>query len=145
MSRLSTFFHGADTQLGVFYPTHYLVAVFPSLADAEAAGRRLSDAGVPAEDVISVSGQEAIGFAGEHFRADGLWGVLMTQLSRSIGAEAVYTDQDLAAAAKGAAFLGVYCPTTAARQRAWRCIEGQHPIAARYYAAGGIEHLAGEV
>jgi len=27
---------------------------------------------------------------------------------------------------------------------AWKCLEPTHPMVARYYSLGGIEHLAGE-
>jgi hypothetical protein len=38
MSRLSTFFKEGDTELGVFYPMHHLLAVLPNLAEAGRAG-----------------------------------------------------------------------------------------------------------
>ena len=40
MSTLKGFFKESDTQLGVFYPKHYLVAVFRHLAAAQDAVKR---------------------------------------------------------------------------------------------------------
>jgi hypothetical protein len=144
MRRLSTFFKDADTEFGVFYPTNYLLAVFPNLADADRAKEELNHAGHVDEDVISASGEEVVHFAEDHLLKDGLWGVLMTELSRMIGTEASYADKDLAAAKKGAAFLAVHCPTEKLKIEAWKFLEPRHPLVARYYSFGGIEQLAGE-
>jgi hypothetical protein len=143
MSRLSIFFKDADTEFGVFYLTHYLLAVFPNLADADRAKEKLNHAGRADEDVISVSGEEVVHFAEGDLLKDGLRGVLMTELSRMIGTEASYLDKDLAAA-KGAAFVAVHCPTEKLKVEAWKFLQPRHPLVARYYSFGGIEHLAGE-
>jgi len=144
VNRLSTFFRNSDTEFGIFYPRHYLVAVFPNLAEADGAKQELEHAGRVDEDVISASGEEVVLFAEDHLLKDGLWGVLMTELSRMIGTEALYADKDLAAAKTGAAFLAVHCPTEDAKSEAWKLLEPRHPLVARYYSLGGIEHLAGE-
>ncbi len=144
MSRLATFFKSKDIEFGVFYPKHCILAAFENLADADRAKQQLVHAGLAAEDVISVPGEEVVQFADDHFLKDGLWGMLMTQLSRIIGTEAVYADKDLAAARKGAAFLAVHCPSDEAKIQAWKSLELTHPIVARYYSFSGIEHLAGE-
>lgn len=144
MSRLSTFFKDSDTEFGIFYPKHYLLAVFPNLADADRAKQELNHAGRVDEDVISVSGEEVVHFAEDHLLEDGLWGLLMTELSRMIGTEALYADKDLAAAKQGAAFLAVHCPTEKIKIDAWKFLKPRHPLVARYYSFGGIEHLAGE-
>jgi hypothetical protein len=83
-------------------------------------------------------------YAEEYLVKHGLWGLLMTALSRAIGTEAVYADQDLAAAKAGAAFVAVYCPSDDAKVGAWKVLQPRHPLMARYYSAGGIEHLADE-
>ncbi len=144
MTRLTTFFKDADTQFGVFFPKHYLLAIFPNLADADRAKGELKHAGRADEDVISVSGEEVVHFAEDHVLHDGVWGVLMTRLSRIFGTEASYADDDLAAAKKGRAFVAVHCPTEEVKTDMWRLLEPSHPTVARYYHFGGIEHLAGE-
>ena len=53
MSTLASFFHGHDTHLGTFYPTHYVLAVYPSLKDAEEARRQLVAAGFPGDEVVA--------------------------------------------------------------------------------------------
>ncbi len=146
MSRLTTFFRGADTAFGVFFPKHHGLAVFPNFADANGAKAELHLAGYGVEgDVIAATGEEVVQFADEHLHKDGLWGLLMTELSRTIGTEAAYADNDLAAAKRGEAFVAVRCPTEKARSEAWRVLEPRRPLVARYYFSGGIEHMAGEI
>lgn len=145
MSRLSIFFKDADTAFGVFYPKHYLLALFPNFARADEAKDQLNRSGRVDEDVISVSGEEVVQFAEEHLSKDGLWGLLMTELSRVIGTEAGYADSDLAAAKNGAGFVAVHCPTEAIKTEAWKVLEPMHPLVARYYSSGGIEHMVGEL
>jgi hypothetical protein len=144
MNRLATFFKDADSEFGVFYPKNFLLAVFPHLPDADRAKEVLTHAGRLEEDVISVPGEEVVHFVEEHMLKDGLWGLLMTKLSRGIGTEASYADKDLAAAKNGAAFLAVHCPTEKLKIEAWKLLEPRRPLVARYYSFGGIEHLAGE-
>ena len=144
-NRLSTFFKDADTQFGVFYPRHYLLALFATLPEADRAKQELNNAGRLDEDVISASGDEVVRFAHDHLLKDGFWGMLMTEISRTIGTEAAYAEKDLTAAKKGAAFVAVLCPNEKVKTDAWKCIEPRRPFAARYYGAGGIEHLAGEI
>ncbi len=144
MSRLSRFFKSGDTEFGVFYPKHYLLAIFPNLAEADRAKQELSIVGRVDEDVISASGEEVVQFADEHLAKDGVWGMLMTELSRAIGTEAAYAEKDLEAAKQGAAFVAVHCPDEKAKTDAWKVLEPRKPLAARYYSFGGIEHLTGE-
>jgi hypothetical protein len=92
MNRLSAFFKGRDTHLGPFYPEHYLLAVFPNLAQADRAREKLRRAGCGEEDVISSSGEEVVHFAQDHWLQDGLWGFLMRWLSRLLGTEKIKTD-----------------------------------------------------
>jgi hypothetical protein len=144
MSRLLTFFKGADTQLGVFYPKHYLLAIFPTLAAADGAKADLNRAGQGDDDIVSVSGDEVVQFAEDHLIKDGVWGVLMTEVSRLLGTEALYADEDLAMARNGAAFVAVHCPTEEVKTHMWKLLEHLHPLVARYYGVAGIEHLTGE-
>ncbi|MGJ5816402.1 hypothetical protein [Paludibaculum fermentans] len=144
MSKLASFFRDSDTEFGVFSPQYHLLAIFPGMADATAAKAELHLAGYVEQDVVAASGEEVVRFAKEHLQKDGLWGMLMTELSRAFGTEAAYADRDLAAAKRGQAFLAVYCPSSESKSGAWKILEPRHPLVARYYSAGGIEHLAGE-
>jgi hypothetical protein len=144
MSQLATFFHGQDTKLGVFYPTHYLIAIFPSLEQALAAERKLRGMGFSGEQVMAAPGQDLNDLVREETAQGGVSGYLMKEFSRFLHTEAAYTDIDLKHAGRGAAVLAVRCDDEQSKQSAWDAIASDKILAARYYATGGIEHLAGE-
>jgi len=141
MSALTGFFKESDTQMGVFYPKHYLIAVFRNLETAQAAARKLRLAGFAEGEVIAVPGQEIIELTREE---TGPGGLVMQTLSRFFATEQVSHDSDLALAHQGAAFVAVHCPTEDNKQQAWIAVHAAAPLAARYYANDGIEHLAGD-
>jgi hypothetical protein len=65
----SSFFRDADTQLGTFYPNHYLLVVFPDLAAADRAEKSLQEGSIGYE-TIAASGEEMVLFAKAHRVAD---------------------------------------------------------------------------
>jgi hypothetical protein len=144
MSRLATFFKGGDTHLGLFYPTHYLIAICPDSERARKGEQALRGAGFSEDEVIAVPGEDLRELVREEEVHGGLFGYLMKEFSRFLHTEAVYTDLDLKEARHGAAVLAVHCAGDAAKSSAWSRLQPIHPLAARYYSAGGIEHLAGE-
>jgi hypothetical protein len=143
MSVLAGFFHGSDTHLGVFYPTGYIFAVYASFEQAEQARQNLVLSGLQREQAIAVPGEDVIHFTEEHKYRDGLWGILVRELSRILATEAIYADHDLKMAQHGAGFLAVHCHSEPAKERVWSRLEQTEPVVARYYANGGIEHLKG--
>ena len=64
---LYRFFHGSATTLGVFYPTHYIFASFPSFENAKKAGMALQAAGY--RELVAASAAETFRFMNE-IRAD---------------------------------------------------------------------------
>jgi hypothetical protein len=101
MSVLTNFFQESDTQLGVFYPNHYLIAVFRKLETAQQAVKKLRLAGFAEYAVIAVTGQDFIELAKEE---TGLGSFLMQALSRFFATEQMSHDSDLDLAQHGAAF-----------------------------------------
>jgi len=141
MAALSDFFHGSDTTLRVFYPTHCLVAVFLQEKDARTAGDLLRAAGFATGEMIVASGQDVI----ELDRHEtGFGGAIMQALSRFFKTEQYYADRDLDRARHGAGFLIVRCGNAIEKQKAWEIMEPVNPLAARYYDIGAVEHLAGD-
>ena len=141
MSALADFFHGSDTTLGVFYPKHCLVAVFPKENDAHTAADRLRVAGFDPGEMIVASGRNVLDLERDQ---TGLGGLIMQALSRFFKTEQYYADNDLDQARAGAGFLIVRCPDPAKKQEAWAIIQALNASAARYYDIGGVEHLAGD-
>jgi hypothetical protein len=141
MSLLTGFFKESDTELGVFYPKHYLIAVFRNLETAQQAVKKLLHAGFAEDEAIAVAGQELIELAKEE---TGPGSFLMQALSRFFATEQMSHDHDLDLAQHGASFVAVHCPTETTKKEAWNVLQPEAPLAARYYANDGIEHLAGD-
>ena len=98
---LYRFFHGSGTRLGVFYPTHYIFAAFPSFQAARNAAGKLAEVGFSRDELVAVPAAETLQFFDE-MRADvGLWGVLMASLSRFFGTEEVFADIDICKSQEG--------------------------------------------
>jgi hypothetical protein len=141
MSLLTNFFKESDTQLGVFYPNHYLIAVFRDLETAQQAVKNLRLAGFGDDEVIAVAGRDFAQLAQEE---TGPGSFLMQTLSRFFATEQRSHDSDLDMAREGAAFTAAYCPTEESKKKAWTVLQPEAPLAARYYTNVGIEHLAGD-
>ena len=141
MNRLATFFHEEGTGgLSVFYPTNHILAVFPTSVEALRVKKQL-EAVTPA--AIAITGDELLEFASDQVAKDGLWGALMREVSRMIGTEEQYVDQDLKEARKGASFVAAECPSEELKESTWAILKSASPLAARFYGTGGIEHLVG--
>jgi hypothetical protein len=141
MSLLTGFFKESDTQLGVFYPKHYLIAVFHDSRAAQQAAKELWSAGFAQDEAIAVDGQEFVDLAKEE---TGPGNFVMQALSRFFATEQKTHDADLERAQRGAGFVAAHCLTDESMHRAWNILQPQSPLAARYYSASGIEHLAGD-
>jgi len=138
-SELYRFFYGTPTTLGVFYPTHYIFASFPSLQDAKNAAHALQAAGYGR--VIAASGAETLRFMNEIRGAVGLWGAMMASISRFIGTEEVFADKDLSEARIGAGFLAVYCPRQEEADHVRDLVVPFDPLTMQLYLPDGIQTL----
>ena len=141
MSDVSSFFKESDTTLGVFYPNHYLIAVFRDRDAAHQVHGKLRNAGFSAEDVMALDGADFV----ELVKPDtGLGTSVMQTLARFLSTEQRFADRDLRHARQGAGFLAAYCPTETLKKQAWEIVKPEDPLDARYYSRSGIEHLAGD-
>ena len=138
-SRLYQFFQGAPTTLGVFYPTHFIFASFPSFPHAQKAARALREAGH--SDLVSASASETLQFMNEIRSETGVGGALMAALSRFFGTEAVFTDIDVKKAEGGAGFLAVYCPGDDYAERIRDLAAPFEPLAIQLYLPSGVRSL----
>jgi len=138
-SELYRFFKGSATTLGVFYPTYYIFASFPSLQHAQNAAKILEAAGF--RETIAASAAETFAFMNEIRSEVGLWGALMSSISRFFGTEEVFVEIDLAKIDAGAAFLAVYCRREEQAERISDLVMPFEPIAMQLYLPGGIRSL----
>jgi len=115
--------------------------VFRDSRAAQKAVKELWAAGVTVDEAIAVDGQEFMDLAKEE---TGPGNFVMQALSRFFATEQKTHDADLQRAQHGAGFVAVHCLTEESKQLAWTMLQPQSPLAARYYCADGIEHLAGD-
>ena len=126
---------------GVFYPTKFIVAMFPSFDSAKAAESALEGAGFTDDEVLAAPAVEVLRFFEELRLRAGLWEEMMEGLSRAFGTEAVFVANDVKWARKGAAFLAVYDPLEAESSRIRELVAPFEPISMQRYATGSIESL----
>jgi hypothetical protein len=138
-TRLHKFFHGSGATLGVFYPTHYVFAAFPSFQKAKDAELALRAAGF--RDVLTASAEETSRFFDELRAEVGLWGALMAKVSRFFGTEEVFADIDAREAQRGAGFLAVYCPREERAEQIRDLAAPFGPLAMQLYLNGGVRSL----
>jgi hypothetical protein len=137
MSTSTSFFKESVTSMGVFYPMHYLVAVFPDLEAARKVRRNLLNNNFHDADVLAISGRDFIELEAEAS------GVIMKELSRFFKTEQLSTDHNLELAEHRAGFLFAHCPSDQTKAKAWAIIQEDKPMAAHHYDAVGIDALAG--
>src|SRR3984957_20303457 len=106
MSLLTGFFKESDTQLGVFYPKHYLIAVFRDSRAAQQAVTEVWTAGFAQDEAIAVAGQEFVDLAKEE---TGPGNFVMQALSRFFATEQKTHDADLKRGNKGSGRLEGEC------------------------------------
>jgi hypothetical protein len=133
----TTFFKESRTSLGVFYPMHYLVAVYPDLMTAQKVRQQLLNASFREDEVMALSGHDFIELEAEAS------GVIMRQLSRFFKTEQLSTDHNLELAEHRAGFLFAYSPSEQKKHKAWEIARVVRPLAAHHYDAVGIDELAG--
>jgi hypothetical protein len=138
---LFAFFKGAKTLLRVFYPWRYVIAAFPSCESATAAEDALRKAGLGADDVMAVTGEEMLKFFDQLRTETSVLGALMEGLSRGFATEAAFVEADIRRAGEGAGFLAIYHPNDAGTQRLRDLLVPLEPLSMHWYRLGSIECL----
>lgn len=138
MNRLSTFFKKSDSGVGAFYPTDHIVAVFRTSTEAVRVKKEVE---LLVPEAIAVTGEELLAYVADQAAKTGLWGSVMRELSRALGTEEQYVEQDIEEAKKGASFVALHCSDEETKAHLWAVLKKSQPLAARYYTSGGIEHL----
>jgi hypothetical protein len=141
MSELGTLFKTPDTSLGVFYQTNYVIATFRSLEVAASANEALRRMGFTEDESRAVPGSDLLDYFDEIHEHSGVWGILMTELSRLIGTEAAFEDNDTRLARRGAGFVAVHGSTEAQAERIRKIVKPFDPIAMQWYWPGAIRSL----
>lgn len=141
MIRHWAFFKQSGTAFGVFYPTHYIVAGYPSMRAAQAAELAFTESGVEAEDVRATAGDFVVNQLEAHRRASHWLRRAGTHDTGFASIETKCLDDDTELARQGGAFLFVFAPDDRHVDHA-RKLFGQHrPAYARRYLPGSIERI----
>lgn len=141
MTSAANFFKQSDTAFGVFYPNNYLIAIFPSYSAAERARQTLLESGYQDDETLTIRGDELIEISEEMHADAGFWSRLTAHLSRIVGTEELYLDDDLKHARSGAGFLAVYCPGEEEGRRVQKLVEPLGPVSMRRYSSLAIERM----
>ncbi|HWU51826.1 MAG TPA: hypothetical protein VN153_03335 [Tahibacter sp.] len=134
------FFKEGDHSFGLFYPRHYILAGFDSHESAQTAEQELRSQGFSGEEVRSATGAFVVGEL-ESVEDASFLDRLKAWVSRFVGTEAGYIDDDIELARNGGAFLFIYAPTDEDCRRAMAALEPQRPVFARRYLPMAIERL----
>ena len=141
MSELGALFKTPDTSMGVFYPTNYVIATFRSFEAAASANEALRRAGFTEDDSRAVPGSDLLDYFDEIHEHSGVWGSLMTELSRLIGTEAAFEDKDARQARHGAGFVAAHCSTEVEAERIRKIVQPFEPLSKQWYWSGAIRSL----
>lgn len=133
---------GSDS-FGIPYPKNRIVAVFPGLPEAVQARKALLSGSFQAAEAIAIPGAEFVEQIKQIQEKSGVTGFVVRELSRLIGTDATYTDEDLEMATSGHAFLVVSAATEERKKEAWESLKQFGPILARHYGSGGVEVFRG--
>jgi hypothetical protein len=141
MTSAANFFKQSDSAFGVFYPTNYLLAAFPSYPEAESARQILLKSGYVESETLAIRGDELIDLSKEAHADAGFWSRLTAHVSRLLGTEELYLDNDLKHAKAGAGFLAVYCPGEEEGRRIQKLLDPLGPVSMRRYSSFAIERM----
>jgi len=137
-----SFFKESDSNLGIFYPTHYILVTFPNESSPGEAEKALRETGVSSEQILILKGDEMARFLEEHRAQAGVGGKMMTGVSRFLGDDATFVDDDIERGRKGFGFLFVYCATSEDSQRLRTVLLPYQPHAMHWYMNEGIQELS---
>lgn len=140
-TEIRSFFKESDSNLGIFYPTHYILAALPDYETAVRAEQAMRSYGLPEDQTLALDGGEMVRFLEEFRREEGVKGRVMTGVSRLLGDDATFVDDDMERAKQGAGFLFVYCATSEEAQRLKTALTAFEPKAMRWYMNEGIQDL----
>ena len=142
MTTATAFFkEEAGESFGVFYPTNYLIAIFPSHRGALEARELLEHKGIKEDETLVLTGAEFIALSDKIHHDASAWSKFASQVSKIVGTEELHLEHDLNQARAGGAFLAVYCPTQEEGQRIFHIVKPFGPIAMRRYSPYTIDRI----
>lgn len=141
MIRHWAFFKQSDAPFGTFYPTHYIVAGYPSMHDAQAAEQAFTESGVAAENVRAAAGDFVINQLEAHRKAAHWLQRVVAHDTGFAGLETRLLEDDAELVRQGGAFLFVFAPDASHVAQARNVFAQHRPNFARRYLPRSIEPI----
>src|SRR5918912_630576 len=126
-------FKGGDTEFGIFYPTRYVLSVFPYAAHADRAVAALLAAGFASDDLVVATGAEVLVYAGELRSNPGLFSRFERFVAGLVADEATLADELVGLAERGHTFVAIHAPDDAATTRAVGAVRAVAPVVLRKF------------
>jgi hypothetical protein len=130
--RSADFKHG-DTEFGIFYPTGYVLSVFPDAAHADRAVAALLAAGFATDDLVVATGAEVLVYSGELRSNRGLFSRFERFVAGLVADEAPLADELVGLAKQGHTFVAIHAPDDAATIRAAEAVHAFAPVVLRKF------------
>ena len=122
-------FKGGDTEFGIFYPTGYVLSVFPDAAHADRAVAALRAAGFATDDLVIATGAEVLVYSG----AEALSATVRALVAGLVADEATLADELVGLAERGHTFVAIHAPDDAATTRAVEAVHALAPVVLRKF------------
>jgi len=135
MALTSMNFKHGDTEFGIFYPTGYVLSVFPDAADADRAVTALRDAGFRDDDFVIASGADVVAYSREMRANPGLLSRFEHFIAGLYVDTADLADELVGLAKRGHTFVAVHAPNETATTRVSGAMHGLSPVVLRKYDA----------
>lgn len=141
MGELKFEYEEGDTPFGIFHPTGYIIAAFESLDIAKQAAEELLKSDFESDKVQAASASQVKNSIEQGHPADSTFEKLKQTLSKTLGSEGFFWDEDLRLAEQGAGFISLYCSDGEQARAAAAILSKFSPLSMRRYRSFAIEDL----
>jgi hypothetical protein len=142
MALTSANFKHGDTEFGIFYPTGYVLSVFPDSERADRAIAALRDAGFRGDDLVVASGTDVLAYSREMRANRGLFSRFEHFVAALYGDEAELADELVGLAERGHTFVAILAPDDGATTRVSAAVRAFAPVVLRKYDSLSYTDLA---
>ena len=118
---------------GIFYPTGYVLSVFPDAAHADRAIAALRAASFAPSDLVVATGPEVLEYSREMRAHPGLLARFERFVADHYGGEGDLADELVGLAERGHVFVATYAPDEAATERAAEAARPLAPVVLRKF------------
>ena len=133
MTLSSADFKHGDAEFGIFYPTGYVLSVFPEAAQADRAVAALRDAGFMTDELVVANGTEVLAYAREMRANRGLFSRFQHFVSSLYGDEAPLAEEIVRLAERDHAFVAIHAPDSVATTRVSETVRPFAPVVLRKF------------